>query len=161
MKKISVMIGTAAAMLLLAGCAAPAYDVEVFLSPRVKEKYLVKGHTVNSVGGFIINRLTGHGIPNGGIVVGTSAGLYHYVAVGLLIPDLERESGANGIGSADFLLQLDFAVYIGRQVEAHMQVGCACAAFHIEHLHRVAGVVLEDRPAVLEEAVQIRVDLIF
>ena len=42
MKKFSVLIGAAAAMLLAAGCAAPAYDVEVFLSPKVKEKYKIR-----------------------------------------------------------------------------------------------------------------------
>ena len=42
MKKIGIMIGTAAAMLALTGCSAPAYDVEVFLSPKVREKYQVR-----------------------------------------------------------------------------------------------------------------------
>ena len=42
MKKISVLIGAAAAMLMSAGCSAPAYDVEVYLSPKVKEKYQIR-----------------------------------------------------------------------------------------------------------------------
>ena len=41
MKKFSILIGAAAAV-LAAGCAAPAYDVEVFLSPKVKEKYKIR-----------------------------------------------------------------------------------------------------------------------
>jgi len=39
MKKFSVLIGAAAAVLLAAGCGTPSYDVEVFLSPKVREKY--------------------------------------------------------------------------------------------------------------------------
>ena len=42
MKKIGVLIGTAAAMLVLTGCSGPAYDVEVFLSPKVREKYQIR-----------------------------------------------------------------------------------------------------------------------
>lgn len=42
MKKIGVLIGTAAAALVLTGCSAPAYDVEVFLSPKVREKYQIR-----------------------------------------------------------------------------------------------------------------------
>lgn len=56
MKKTSVLIGTAAAMLLLAGCAAPAYDVEVFLSPKVKEKYGIRPTMEVDVAG--LNRIT-------------------------------------------------------------------------------------------------------
>lgn len=42
MKKISVIIGAAAAIATLTGCAVPAYDVEVYLSPKVQEKYQIR-----------------------------------------------------------------------------------------------------------------------
>ena len=56
MKKMIVSTGIAAAMLLLAGCAAPAYDVEVFLSPKVKEKYGIRPSLELDVAG--LNRTT-------------------------------------------------------------------------------------------------------
>ena len=42
MKKFSILVGTAAAIVTLTGCAVPAYDVEVYLSPKVKEKYQIR-----------------------------------------------------------------------------------------------------------------------
>ena len=42
MTKFGVLIGAAAALLAWSGCSAPAYDVEVYLSPKVKEKYQIR-----------------------------------------------------------------------------------------------------------------------
>ena len=42
MKKISILIGAVAAIVTLNGCAVPAYDVEVYLSPKVREKYQIR-----------------------------------------------------------------------------------------------------------------------
>ena len=77
------------------------------------------------------------------------------------VPDLERERCTYGIGSAHFLLKLNLPVDIRCQVEAHVKIGSAGAALHVEHLHGVAGEILEDCPAVLEEAVQISRNLVF
>ena len=56
MKKIGALIGVAAAMLVLAGCSVPAYDVEVYLSPKVKEKYKIRPSLEVDIAG--LNRTT-------------------------------------------------------------------------------------------------------
>ena len=42
MKKFNLLIGAAAAAVISAGCANPAYDVEVYLSPKVRETYRIR-----------------------------------------------------------------------------------------------------------------------
>ena len=66
------------------------------------------------------------------------------------------------VGPLDVLLQLDGARFDRRQVEAHVEVRGVGAAFHIQHLQMMGGVVLEDILASAvqrEDLVQIFVDL--
>lgn len=42
MKKTELLFGVPLALLMLAGCSSPAYDVEVYMSPKVKEKYQIR-----------------------------------------------------------------------------------------------------------------------
>ena len=66
------------------------------------------------------------------------------------------------VGPLDVLLQLDGARFDRRQVEAHVEVRGVGAAFHIQHLQMMGGVVLEDILALSvqrEDLVQIFVDL--
>jgi len=56
MKKIVFFTGIAAAMLTLAGCAVPAYDVEVYLSPKVREKFRIRPSLELDIAG--VNHLT-------------------------------------------------------------------------------------------------------
>ena len=42
MKKTELLFGVPLALLMLAGCSVPAYDIEVYMSPKVKEKYQIR-----------------------------------------------------------------------------------------------------------------------
>ena len=124
-----------------------------------KEIDLLVGYSIDFVRGFIRNRITRYGVLDGRIISRAPPCPDKYMGVRILVPDLEREGRTDRIGSADFLFQLDFSVHIRCQIKAHMQIGSTGAAFHVEHLHRMSGVVLEDRSAILEETVQIFVHL--
>ena len=64
-----------------------------------------------------------------------------------LVPDLIRELYkviAQTVRAGQGLSQQEGARLHCRQIETHIQVGCARAALHVEHPHGMFGVVLED-----------------
>ena len=88
-----------------------------------------------------------------------AAGDGRVLLVSVKIVDLERELGAGVIllvGAADGFAQQKLAVHGGGQVEAHVQVRGAGAAFHVIHLHGMGGVILENAGAGGEDRIQVR-----
>ena len=101
------------------------------------------------VGDVFTRALVGHVV----LVVGL---LLEQVQLSILrapVPNLVRELDeviALAVSARELLAQKEGARLNSRQVKAHVQVGRTGTTLHVEHLHGVVAVILEDVVAVLE-----------